>query len=57
MVKPATERLILVLAMSYGWSLKQFDASNAFLHEIFKEEVYMAQPPGTEDLATLNHVC
>lgn len=57
MVKPTIERLILALAMSYSWSLKQFDVSNAFLHGIFKEEVYMAQPFGNEDLAALNHVC
>ena len=56
MVKPTTERLILALAMSYGWSLKQFDVSNAFLNGIFKE-VYRAQPPSNEDLAALNHVC
>ena len=30
MVKPATMRLLLAHAVTYGWSLKQLDVSNAF---------------------------
>lgn len=31
-VKPATIRVVLTLALSKGWSLRQMDVSNAFLH-------------------------
>ena len=31
-VKPTTIHLILALAVSRGWSLRQLDISNAFLH-------------------------
>ena len=57
MVKPATIRLLLSLAVTYGWSLKQLDVSNAFLHGVLKEKVYMAQPQGYIDQSCANHVC
>jgi hypothetical protein len=55
-VKAATIRLILSIAVSRGWSLRQLDVQNAFLHG-YLEEVYMQQPPGYEDKTHPNYVC
>jgi hypothetical protein len=43
-VKPATIRLVLSLAVSHGWVLHQLDVQNVFLHGFLEEEVYMKQP-------------
>uniref|UniRef100_A0A2N9H8F5 Integrase catalytic domain-containing protein n=1 Tax=Fagus sylvatica TaxID=28930 RepID=A0A2N9H8F5_FAGSY len=56
-VKPPTVRLILALAVTYNWPLRQLDVRNAFLHGILKEEVYMVQPPGYVNAAQPKHVC
>jgi hypothetical protein len=45
-VKPATIRIILSLAVSRGWDLRQLDVQNVFLHGVLEEDVYMKQPPG-----------
>jgi hypothetical protein len=54
-VKSATLRVILSLAVSKGWVMRQLDVQNAFLH--LEEEVYMRQPPGFEDISRLNYIC
>jgi hypothetical protein len=36
-IKPATIRLLLVLAVNFHWTLKQLDVSNAFLHGFLDE--------------------
>ena len=56
-IKPATVRLILAIAVSCNWSLRQLDVSNAFLHGLLKEEVYMTQPPGYMDSHHPSYVC
>jgi histone deacetylase 1/2 len=56
-VKAATIRLILSLAVSKDWCLRQLDVQNAFLHGILEEEVYMCQPPGYVDKVHPDYVC
>jgi histone deacetylase 1/2 len=56
-VKAATIRIILSIAVSRGWSLRQLDVQNAFLHGILEEEVYMLQPPGYADKTHPSYVC
>ena len=57
MVKPATVHLVLSLAVFRGWSLRQIDVSNAFLHGFLAEDVYMQQPLGFKDATYPSHVC
>jgi hypothetical protein len=56
-IKPATIRLLLVLAVNFNWTLKQLDESNAFLHGLLNEEVCMEQPQEFVDPAFPHHVC
>jgi histone deacetylase 1/2 len=56
-VKAATIHLVLSIAVSEGWSLRQLDVQNAFLHGILNEEVYMHQPLGYTDKSQPNYVC
>jgi histone deacetylase 1/2 len=56
-VKAATIRLILSIVVSRGWTLRQLDVQNAFLHGILEEEVYMPQPPGYVDPRRPQFVC
>ncbi|KAH1129753.1 hypothetical protein J1N35_001131 [Gossypium stocksii] len=45
-VKPATIRVMLTIAVSRGWHLRQVDVNNVFLNGDIDTEVYMYQPPG-----------
>ncbi|KAG8485184.1 hypothetical protein CXB51_021380 [Gossypium anomalum] len=45
-VKPATIRVILSIAVSKGWQLRQVNVNNAFLNGDLADEVFMQQPPG-----------
>lgn len=56
-VKPTTIRTVLSIAVSHGWSLRQIDVQNAFLHGFLNEDVYMSQPPGFTHPHYPHHVC
>ncbi|GJR53274.1 ribonuclease H-like domain-containing protein [Tanacetum coccineum] len=55
-VKPATIRTVLSLAVSRKWLIYQLDVKNAFLNSDLSEIVYMHQPPGFVDTRFPNHV-
>lgn len=56
-VKPTTIRLILTIVVMHGWSLRQLDINNAFLHGTFEETAFMHQPPRFEDSIKPHYVC
>ena len=56
-VKMATIRLVLSVAVSRGWTLRQLDVKNAFLHGVLEENVFMRQPPGYEAKGKTHYVC
>ena len=45
----ATVRILLCLTLQYGWHTRQVDFSNAFVHAILKEDVYITLPAMFED--------
>lgn len=57
MVKSDTIRVVLQLAVSNSWQIKQLDVNNAFLQGTLTDEVYVAQPPGFIDKDRPDHVC
>jgi len=56
-VKPATVRTVLSLALSQDWPIHQLDVKNVFLHGTLSETVYCSQPTGFVDTALPPHVC
>ncbi|GKB62154.1 ribonuclease H-like domain-containing protein [Tanacetum coccineum] len=56
-VKPATIRTVLSLALSRHWPVYQLDVKNSFLHGSLSETVYMHQPFGFRDSQHPDHVC
>lgn len=56
-VKPATIRTVLSVALSKSWCLHQLDVKNAFLHDNLDETVYMNQPLGFRHPQFPYHVC
>ncbi|XP_020595624.1 uncharacterized protein LOC110035695 [Phalaenopsis equestris] len=57
MAKMTSIWLILSIAASKGWLLKQMDVKNAFLHGDLKEDVYITPPPGLFSTASHDHNC
>ncbi|KAH9752991.1 retrovirus-related pol polyprotein from transposon RE1 [Citrus sinensis] len=56
-VKSATVRVILSLAVMNQWQIRQVDVNNAFLNGDLTEEVYMRQPEGFVDPQRPDSVC
>ncbi|GKB63077.1 ribonuclease H-like domain-containing protein [Tanacetum coccineum] len=56
-VKPATIRTVLSLALTIHWPIHQLDVKNAFLNGDLSKTVYMHQPLGFVDPRYPHHVC
>uniref|UniRef100_A0A803Q2E8 Reverse transcriptase Ty1/copia-type domain-containing protein n=1 Tax=Cannabis sativa TaxID=3483 RepID=A0A803Q2E8_CANSA len=56
-VKPITIRVVLTIAITKGWSIRQLDVNNAFLNGDLQEEIYMQQPPGFVSQEHPDYVC
>jgi hypothetical protein len=56
-VKPATVRTVLLLALARSWPVHQLDVKNAFLHGALTETVYCCQPAGFVDSSRFDMVC
>jgi histone deacetylase 1/2 len=56
-VKSATICLVLSLAVSRNWKLRQLDVKNVFLHGVLEEEVDVRQLPGFVDDSRPDYIC
>ena len=56
-MKPASIRIVLSIALSQSWSIHQLDVKNVFLHGNLTEIVYVHQSLGFRDPARPDHVC
>uniref|UniRef100_A0A803QCY3 Integrase catalytic domain-containing protein n=1 Tax=Cannabis sativa TaxID=3483 RepID=A0A803QCY3_CANSA len=56
-IKASTVRIILAIAVSKGWDIRQLDINNAFLNGTLEEDVFMAQPEGFEEKGKEHFVC
>jgi hypothetical protein len=56
-VKPATIRTVLTVALFHRWPVHQLDVKNAFLHGTLDETVYCVHPAGFVDSSRPDHVC
>lgn len=56
-VKHITIRVVLTIAVTKGWPIRQLDINNAFLNGDLSEEIYMLQPPGFVNSQAPTKVC
>jgi hypothetical protein len=49
-IKPATIRLVLALAVQFVWSINQLDVSNAFLHGSWMKKITWSNPKALSTL-------
>ncbi|KAK9062643.1 hypothetical protein SSX86_019831 [Deinandra increscens subsp. villosa] len=56
-VKATTIRVVLSLAVSRQWALRQLDVQNAFLKGNLEETIYLKQPQGFVDSTKPDYVC
>jgi len=56
-VKTPTIGLILSLALTFGWPIRQLDVKSVFLHGVLTEKVYKRQPPVFIHPYLPRHVC
>ncbi|KAI9195984.1 hypothetical protein LWI28_020033 [Acer negundo] len=56
-MKLVTVRLILTIAITNDWPLRQLDVNNAFLQGTLTDDVYMVQSPNFTHSTKPHHVC
>eukprot|EP00261_Vitis_vinifera_P039153 XP_019080396.1 PREDICTED: uncharacterized protein LOC109123854 [Vitis vinifera] len=56
-IKATTVRVVLSLAVTNRWPLRQLDVKKTFLNDTLTENVYMEQPPRYIDSRYPNHSC
>lgn len=56
-MKPATVRRVLSIALSRQWPVHQLDVKNACLHGTLFEMVYCSQPVGFVSSSQPDHIC
>ena len=56
-IRAITIFLVLAIATTLRWKMRQLDVKNAFLYGHLKEIVYMEQPPSFKDTKYPESVC
>lgn len=56
-IKANYVRIVLTVAVTNGWPLKQIEISNAFLNGKLNERIIVSQPSGFIDEKFPDHVC